>query len=158
MMTPKPCRLETPSAIPSPRPLPVAFVNEIVSDADIDAYGLPFKKGKGHWWTRDKERDLYLWGGRGGNPLWDEEIMGRFFFFVSGVTFKFEVSVGNWSEDWHAKPYVVEWGNVLSVDPPICAGLSQKQVLNLVKEALVTYGRDGRLNRNTPDRIVRFGF
>jgi hypothetical protein len=84
--------------------------------------------------------------------------MGRFFFFVSGITFKLEVSIGNWSEDWHAKPYVVEWGNVLSVDPPICAGLSQKQVLNLVKEALVAYGRDGRLNRNTPERIVRFGF
>jgi hypothetical protein len=157
-MTPKPCRLGTPSAIPSPRPLPVAFVNEIVSDADIDAYGLPFEKGKGHWWTRDKERDLYLWGGRGGNPLWDEEILGRFFFFVSGVTIKLEISVGSWSEDWHARPYVVEWGNVVFVDQPVCAGLSQNQVLDLVKEALVVYGRDGRHNRNTPERIVHFGF
>jgi hypothetical protein len=31
-------------------------------------------------------------------------------------------------------------------------------VIGLVQEALVAYGRDGRENRNTPDRIVRFGF
>jgi len=147
--------LHSPSHHPA---LPVVFVNEVVSDADIDAYGLPFEKGKGHWWTRDKERDLYLWGGRGGNPLWDEEILGRFFFFLSGVLIKLEVTVGNWSEDWHVRPYVVEWGDVFSMDPPACPGVSQKQILDLFKEALVVYGRDGRRNRNTPERIVRFGF
>ena len=72
----------------------MAFVNEVVSDADIDAYGLPFEKGKGHWWTRDKERDLYLWGGRGGNPLWDEEIQGRFHLFISGTSLRLAISLG----------------------------------------------------------------
>jgi len=147
-----------PADLPSPHPLIVAFVNEVVSDADIDAYGLPFEKGKGHWWTRDKERDLYLWGGRGGNPLWDEEILGRFNFFVLGTIFKLRISVGTWSEDWHAKPYVVEWGCVTEMIPSSLPDLSQSEVLDLVKEALVVYGRDGRLNRNTPERVVHFGF
>jgi hypothetical protein len=44
------------------------------------------------------------------------------------------------------------------VDPPVCADLNQKQMLDLVKEALIVYGRDGRHNRNTPERVVRFGF
>jgi hypothetical protein len=136
----------------------VAFVNEVVSDADIDAYALPFEKGKGHWWTRDKERDLYLWGGRGGNPLWDEDIRGRFNFFVSGAIMQIEISLGKWSDDWHAKPYVVEWGRIVEMDPSDCPGFNREQVIVLLKEALVSFGRNGRENRNTPDRIVRFGF
>jgi len=138
--------------------LPVAFVNEVVSDADIDAYGLPFEKGKGHWWTRDKERDLYLWGGRGGNPLWDEEIRGKFNFLISGVTIRLVISVGKWSDDWNVKPYIVEWGRMVSMDCPDCSEIDHQEVIKLLKEALVAYGRDGRENRNTPDRIVRFGF
>ena len=158
MMTPKPCRLETPSAIPSPRPLPVAFVNEIVSDADIDAYGLPFKKGKGHWWTRDKERDLYLWGGECGNPARGEDIEGQFSFFVDRVKLRFTLSLGDWSADWHVKPYIVAWDRLVRIDPPNCGGLNQARVIGLIKEALVVYGSDGRENHNVPDRIVRFGF
>jgi len=41
----------------------MTFVNEVVSDEDIDRYGLPFEKGSGRYWTRDAERDFYLWGG-----------------------------------------------------------------------------------------------
>ena len=137
---------------------PMTFVNEVVSDADIDAYGLGLEKGKGHWWTRDKERDLYLWGGRGGNPLWGQPIEGSFRLHVSGVSIFVGVSLGKWSEDWHVKPFVVAWDKLLWIDPPDCAGLDLDFVLSVFKEALIAYGRDGRLNRNTPDRIVRFGF
>jgi hypothetical protein len=158
MMTPKPCRLETPSAIPSPRPLPVAFVNEIVSDADIDAYGLPFEKGKGHWWTRDKERDLYLWGGEYGNPAWGDDVEGRFSFFIDGKTLRLALSLGVWSKNWNVSPYIVTWDRLLWIDPPDCYAIDRSRVIDLVQEALVAYGRDGRENRNTPDRIVRFGF
>jgi hypothetical protein len=153
------CRLEgPPSAIPSPRPLPVAFVNEIVSDADIDAYELPFEKGKGHWWTRDKERDLYLWGGRGGNPLWDEEIEGRFYLFISGVSLNLAISLGKWSKNWHEKPYVIAWDRLLRLDPIDLGGLDQEYVISVLKEALIAYGRDGWENFNVPDRVVSFGF
>ena len=158
MMAIGPRRLEGPHP-PSHYPaLPVAFVNEVVPEADIDAYGLPFEKGTGHWWTRDKERDLFLWGGRGGNPLWDQEIRGRFYFFISGVIIQLVISLGKWSDDWHARPYIVDWGRIISMDPQGCADFSKEQLIDLIKEALVAYGRDGRENRNTPDRIVRFGF
>jgi hypothetical protein len=136
----------------------VAFVNEVVSDADIDAYGLPFEKGKGHWWTRDKERDLYLWGGEYGNPAWGDDVEGRFRFFLDGRTLRLALSFGFWSKNWHVRPYIVTWDRLLWIDPPDCFGIDRTRVIGLVQEALVAYGRDGRENRNTPDRIVHFGF
>ncbi|MFM1800044.1 MAG: hypothetical protein RLZZ117_2322, partial [Cyanobacteriota bacterium] len=54
----------------------MAFTNEVVSDADIDRYDLPFQKGEGRWWTRDAERDYYLWGGLSGNPAYGTELEG----------------------------------------------------------------------------------
>jgi len=137
---------------------PMAFVNEVVSDADIDAYDLGFEKGKESWWTRDKERDLYLWGGQSGNPAFGEEIEGRFHFYMLGVRLRIALSLGEWSRNWHVKPYVVAWGQVLWIDPPDCGGLDRRLVIDLLKEALIAYGRDGWENRNVPDRIVRFGF
>ena len=41
----------------------MAFVNEVVSDEDIAKYNLPFAPSTKCYWTRDKERDYYLWGG-----------------------------------------------------------------------------------------------
>ena len=110
----------------------MAFVNEIVSDADIDAYGLPFEKGKGHWWTRDKERDLYLWGGECGNPAWGEDIEGQFSFYVDRVKLRFTLSLGVWSADWHVKPYIVVWDRLVRIDPPDCRGLNQARVIGLI--------------------------
>ena len=136
----------------------MAFVNEVVSDADIEAYGLELEKGRGHWWTRDRERDLYLWGGESGNPAFGEEIEGRFVLYISSKQVKIAISFGEWSKNWHAKPYVITWDKLLWVDPPDWAGLDRQLVIRLLKEALIVYGRDGRLNRNTPDRVVRFGF
>lgn len=136
----------------------MAFVNEVVSDADIDAYGLPFEKGKGHWWTRDKERDLYLWGGEYGNPAWGDDVEGHFHFFIDGRTLRLALSFGFWSKNWHVRPYIVTWDRLLWIDPPDCFDIDRTKVIDLVQEALVAYGRDGRENCNTPDRIVRFGF
>ena len=136
----------------------MAFVNEVVSDADIDAYGLPFEKGKGHWWTRDQERDLYLWGGRGGNPLWGEEIEGRFNLFLSGTSLRLAITMGQWSKDWHEKPYTIAWDRLRWFDPMDLGGLDRRYVISILKEALVAYGRDGWENIHVPDRVVKFGF
>lgn len=134
------------------------FVNEAVSDDDIDRYGLPFRKGDGQYWTRDRERDLYLWGGVGGNHAWGEEVRGGFHLSIQGTLLRIRLSLGEWSRDWTVKPYVVAWDQLLSIDPPDCGGLDRSQVIAVLKEALIAYGRDGWKNRNVPDRIVTFGF
>lgn len=134
------------------------FVNEVVSDDDIDRYGLPFAKGGGQWWTRDQQRDLYLWGGESGNPARDEEVVGKFRFFMDGVLLRITLSFGEWSKDWTVKPYVVAWDKILSIDPADCGGLSKEMVISLFKEALVAYGRDGWENHGVPDRVVTFNF
>jgi hypothetical protein len=134
------------------------FVNEVVSDDDIDRYGLGFPKGGGNYWTRDKERDLYLWGGEGGNPAYGEEIVGGFHLYISGTRLQISLSIGEWSKNWFVKPYLVTWDKVLRINPLDCGGLDQAEVIGLLKEALVAYGRNGMDNKNTPDRIVRFGF
>ncbi len=136
----------------------MTFVNEIISDADIEAYELDFGKGTEHWWTRDKERDLYLFGGIGGNPLWDEEIVGRFNLYIAGVKLKVELSPGEWSKNWYAKPYVITWNSLKWIKPSDCGGLQRQQVIALLKEALAAYGRDGCENKNTQDRVVVFCF
>jgi hypothetical protein len=134
------------------------FVNEVVSDDDIDRYELPFAKGDGQYWTRDQERDLYLWGGRSGNPARDEEIEGKFHFYVGGTLLRITLRLGEWSRDWTVKPYVVAWDGPVGIYPPDCGGLDRPQVISLLKEALIAYGSDGWENKNVPDRIVRFGF
>jgi hypothetical protein len=134
------------------------FVNEQVTDAEIDAYDLTLEKGKGHWWTRDQERDFYLWGGECGNPARGQELHGRFRLYIAGTKLELGISLGHWSKNWHVKPYLVGWDQLLWLDPSDCGGLDRGQVIGVLKEALVAYGRNGRKNLNTPERIVQFGF
>jgi len=134
------------------------FVNEVVSDDDIDRYNLPFAKGGGQWWTRDQERDLYLWGGESGNPARDEDIVGSFNFYIHGIYLKITLELGEWSKDWDVKPYVVAWKKILHLQPPELGGLEQAYTLSLLKEALAAYGADGRRNKGVPERLVLFGF
>jgi hypothetical protein len=151
---------------PSPPPRPAGlggaaampFVNEVVSDDDIDRYDLPFAKGDGQYWTRDRDRDLYLWGGESGNPARDEEIEGKFHLYLAGTLLRITLSLGEWSRDWTVTPYVVAWDGPVGIYPPDGAGLDRQQVIALLKEALIAYGSDGRDNKNVPDRLVRFGF
>jgi hypothetical protein len=134
------------------------FVNEQVTDAEIDAYGLSLEKGKGHWWTRDRQRDFVLWGGECGNPARGQELHGRFRLYIAGTKLELGISLGHWSKNWHVKPYQVGWVQLLWLDPSGCGGLDRGQVIGVLKEALVAYGRNGRENLNTPERIVQFGF
>jgi hypothetical protein len=134
------------------------FVNEQVTDAEIDAYGLSLEKGKGHWWTRDRQRDFFLWGGECGNPARGQELHGRFRLYIAGTKLELGISLGHWSKNWHVKPYQVGWDQLLWLDPSGCGGLDRGQVIGVLKEALVAYGRNGRENLNTPERIVQFGF
>jgi hypothetical protein len=136
----------------------MAFVNEVVSDADIDKYGLPFEKGSGRYWTRDAERDMYLWGGKGGNPAFGEEIEGRFFLYFDYKQFYLVLHPGEGSVSFLDSPYVINWDSVSQIQPTDLHGVSIELVLSTMKEALLVYGQDGELNAYTPTRLVHFGF
>jgi hypothetical protein len=134
------------------------FVNEIVSDEDIDKYELGFSKGGDHWWTRDADRDFYLWGGCTDFESLGEYIEGHFFLVVDGLKLELSILCGQWSKNWYVKPYIIVWDRILWVRPRDYGGISREFVVSVIKEALVVYGRDGEDNKNTPDRIVQFNF
>ncbi len=54
--------------------------------------------------NRDQERDFYLWGGRSGSPQWEEDIYGRFYFYIVGTKVIMGISLGQWPKNWHVKP------------------------------------------------------
>jgi hypothetical protein len=136
----------------------MAFVNEVVSDADIDKYGLPFKKGIGLYWTRDAERDVYLWGGLSGNPAHGEEINGEFYLYIDGQVLYFVIRPGAGSIKFSESPYHIVWDSVQFVRPSDYGGLEIGRVNRLLKDALLVYGRNGGSNQYTPCRRVTFGF
>jgi hypothetical protein len=136
----------------------MAFVNEVVSDADIDKYGLPFPKGGGLYWTRDSRRDIFLWGGLVGNPAHGDEIKGRFHLCIKGDTLDFVLRPGRGSLEFSDVPYVVNWDYIENVNPSDMCGLDRDFGLSVLREALTCYGRNGGSNRFTPVISVVFGF
>lgn len=136
----------------------MTFVNEIASDADIDKYGLPFPKGSGRYWTRDKERDMYLWGGKVGNPAFGEEIEGVFELYIGGVTISVRLQPGMGSRSYSEVPYQIEWLEAKILAPKTLDRHDQDKALTILKEALVAYGEDGRDNKYAPKRETRFHF
>jgi len=136
----------------------MAFVNEVVSDADIDKYGLPFKKGRGLYWTRDAERDMYLWGGLSGNPAHGEDINGEFYLHIDGQTLYFVIRPSGGSIKFSESPYRIVWDSIKYVKPLDYGGLNQERVIRLLKDALTVYGRNGGENLYTSCRNISFGF
>jgi hypothetical protein len=136
----------------------MAFVNEVVSDADIDKYKLPFAKGGGRYWTRDAERDFYLWGGWKGNPALGEDPEWLFDLMVEGQLVRVSLARGNGSKKFSEDPYVISWKSVALIAPPILLGLSMDYIISTLKQALSCYGRDGEENLYTPNRVVEFDF
>lgn len=136
----------------------MAFVNEVVSDSDIDKYGLPFEKGSGRYWTRDAARNMYLWGGKGGNPAFGEEIRGYFHLFLDHLLLQFILIPGEGSMSFSDSPFVVHWESVYSVNPSDLHGLQREYVYSVLRDALKVYGHDGGLNHYAPTRVIKFGF
>ncbi|MCS5698254.1 hypothetical protein NZK32_04255, partial [Cyanobium sp. FGCU-52] len=120
------------------------FVNEVVSDEDIDRYGLPFEKGSGRYWTRDAERDFYLWGGKVGNPAFGIEFEGQFHLYAYGVDVLICLEPGAGSSRLSDRPFIVRWSRLKSISPSNCHGLGVNEALLIMKEALNVYGRNGR--------------
>jgi hypothetical protein len=130
------------------------FVNEVVSDADIDRYGLPFEKGSGRYWTRDAERDFYLWGGKVGNPAFGVDFEGRFHLYVYGVDLLVCLEPGDGSFRLSDRPFVVRWSRLKAIGPSDCHGLEADRVLAILRESLKVYGRNGRSDMPASSLLV----
>jgi hypothetical protein len=136
----------------------MTFINEVVSDEDIDRYGLPFKKGSGRYWTRDAERDYYLWGGLSGNPAYGDETQGRFHFYIDKRLYRIVISPGEGSLSYSESPFRVGWKSLLSVEPSDLRTLGKHNFLSALREALLAYGDDGEGSRHARNLIVSIGF
>jgi hypothetical protein len=101
---------------------------------------------------------MYLWGGKGGNPAFGEEIEGRFRLYLEHKLFHVVLHPGSGSASFMDCPYVIRWDSVLRIRPTDLHGVSMELLLNTLKEALYVYGQDGELNQYTPIRLVYFGF
>ena len=134
------------------------FVNETVSDADIDHYGLPFEKGRLRYWTHDRDRHRYLWGGMAGNPAYDDIREGRFRLFTNNTLYYIAIEPGVVPKTYKIKPVRLEWKNILQISPKPDTSELRQQILAELKEALLVYGIDGRGNKYTQDREIIFGF
>jgi hypothetical protein len=136
----------------------MAFVNEVVSDEDIAKYNLPFKPGAGRYWTRNKERDCYLWGGILDGFAYGYEQEGQFEFYWKGTLLRITLDMGSGSSSFQDSPYRIVWNKVTHIQPFDLGGLSKRDVFSLLKDALMAYGYDGRMNVFAQERQIDFNF
>ncbi|MEB3169293.1 MAG: hypothetical protein VKK97_11270 [Synechococcaceae cyanobacterium] len=134
------------------------FINELVTDADIDDYGLPFEKGLLHYWTHDRANRRYLWGGMAGNPAYDDFQEGRFWLYTNNRLHYIVIEPGEFSKSYKESPYRVEWKRIIDIVTYPGNIEVSKGVLDELKEALTVYGVDGRTNKFTPVRNIIFNF
>jgi hypothetical protein len=136
----------------------MAFKNEVVSDADIDRYNLPFQKGDGRWWTRDAERDYYLWGGLSGNPAYGTDQEGWFYLYVDGNLHTFLLLPGEFSSSLKDTPYIICWDQILRIIPDPTSLVEEQKLVSILKEALTEYGLYGQKTMWPIETRVSFTF
>jgi hypothetical protein len=134
------------------------FINELVTDADIDDYGLPFEKGLLHYWTHDRANRRYLWGGMAGNPAYDDFQEGRFWLYTNNRLHYIVIEPGYASESYNDNPYKLEWKRIVDITPSPHGTDAKLKLIEELKEALLAYGVDGCENKYTPIREIIFGF
>jgi len=134
----------------------MSFKNEVASDEDIDRYNLPFPKGGGRWWTRDAERDYYLWGGLSGNLAFDDMQEGWFSLYADGMTYSVTIMPGTSSQSLKESPFIITWKKILQITPEIEPPGHREYIIQILKEALTAYGYDGENNSWPKDKRVVF--
>jgi hypothetical protein len=142
----------------SATPLSMTFKNEVVTDADIERYKLPFNKGDRRWWTRDAERDYYLWGGLSGNLAFDREQEGWFSLYVDGVSHVIKLLPGRLSDDLTSDPYLVNWKGIIRIEPNPKSSWKKERLIRILKEALTAHGLTGENDFWPKNCLVSFDF
>ncbi len=136
----------------------MAFVNEEISAQDIEKHHLPTPPNKGHYWTVDKERNMYLRGGAVGNPAIGEDIIWNFDLFIDGRLLVMKLGKGQGSVNFTENPYYVVWDNIIDINPNNLYEIDKNYIVAILKEALTAYGRNGRDNNYTPNIFTQFNF
>ena len=121
----------------------MGFVNEVASDEDIARYNLPFKPGAGRCWTRDKDRDAYLWGDIIGSYVRESSPKGEFFLYVQGVLLEIWLQLEEVELHSFISPGMLSWKAIALMRPYDLGGLSRDHVVEILKEALVVFGVNG---------------
>lgn len=145
----------------------MAFVNEYISDEDVEKYGIAqlreelhfFHATREQWdWTRDRERDAYLMQmrflGRDFEPeVWLLYEKGRYCAVMLHRGGSKKLVERPYRRLWHFKGFDEAWTNRCPVPPKE----EQPHVIQLLKEALTAYGYAG-MRKQLPETIVSFNF
>jgi hypothetical protein len=154
----------------------MAFVNEIVSEEDIQKFGLDELKRqfdyygwydgrpKGFWhtWTIDRERGIWLVYAKmieEIGPSDRPEPTNEHIFVLDwqGQQAKFTIErirCPRWPSD---SPYIIEWG-LIAMDIPKTLDVPRNTVLPVFKEAMTVYGLRGAHSQLPPHALVEFKF
>ena len=158
----------------------MAFVNEIISEEDIQKYGLDevmragnpsslgWYKGRpeGYWhaWTIDRERDIYFMPvkmvteiGGSGRPEGTNRTIVHLNF--QGRCVPVIIKRTYCSPSFKDNPYRIAW-DLVSLDTSNVPEIPKATVISVLKEALKTYGFDGAKYPLSPDTnvVVEFDF
>ena len=146
----------------------MTFVNEYVSDEDIEKYDLnglwnryfPRRKGQPFLgnrpgWTIDRERNIYLLAIEQG--INEHGNRTTFILWWDGVQLlaKLDLVEGS-SGKFDEVPFVVVWA-LFSITRPESCKVAREDIIQALKEALATYGYFG-VKRQIPNTVVEFKF
>ena len=148
----------------------MAFVNEYVSDEDINKYGLEevrlrfnpqFRKSGlpsnfQYDWVIDREKNVYLMRVKVGR----DDISNRVTWVLSWkgneITVQTDRMPGG-SLSFSESPYKIIWGLVKVMPNELLEEVTEKELLATLKEALTIFG-DGGVRHQVPNTIVEFNF
>ena len=134
------------------------FINEKISDEDTakahwEQYSEYQNQWKMHpsWWTIDRDRDAFFWHIKGPMPEWPNQTFGLYW---KGAVIRVEaIETLKSSPVTGDRPCDVYW-DVVRLNVSEVAVPEQGQIQSILKDALVTYGRNYR--RNTIGNVFVF--
>ncbi|WP_037585994.1 hypothetical protein [Stenoxybacter acetivorans] len=156
----------------------MAFVNEIVSEEDIQKYGLDelmrgffpsdreWKNGRpsGFWhaWTIDRDKDIYfimaktiMETGMSGRPEPTNKRVAVLNFQRRRVPLIIERT--HCPHSFSDNPFLLAW-DLLEIDISNVPEMSKESVIAVLKEALTIYEYDGAYSKKIPNAVVKFSF
>lgn len=148
----------------------MAFVNEYVSEEDIKKYKLeedwirrnPHYRPEGRpascplKWTIDRDRNIYFMVvGGGGSEANDLGMPCILNWQGKEISVTLKLAKGS-SDNLNNAPFMRVW-DLIKIGASRLEGISDKEILQTLKEALTIYGYSGA-HRQVPNTIVKFNF